>query len=664
MDEYQSLIKAVKQADHAYYFLDNPYMTDAEYDEMYRRLKVMEAEMKPEDIDPNSPTRRVGGAVNTSFQTVKHDVPMLSLGNVFNKEDFLKFYADSCKELDKKTPTLVGEVKFDGVAINLIYAEGKLVQALTRGDGESGEDVTHTVRTIRNIPKELLFRVRGICEVRGEVVIPRKAFEKLNRELTEKNLKPFANPRNAAAGSIRQLDASVAAKRPLSFFPYSVPVLPEGVAMNYHSHTLRWLESQGFDVFPHWIEIWRIEDAIQMYEAVQANRETMDIDIDGVVFKIDNLESQKKLGFISREPRWAVAFKFPPRSAVTQLKGITYQVGRTGVITPVAELEPVQVGGVVVSRCTLHNFDEIERLGLVGNIGGDVEVSRMGDVIPKITRLVNHSTWAQMLLLKQPDCPACKAPTKKDGVLLFCTNGFHCPAQRLQRLCHFVSRNAMDIEGLGEQRLETLLEAGSIEDFTDIYGLVHNRVLENAFGEKVAASIRKSIIKSRDRDLWHLIYAFGIRHVGESTAKTLADTAGSLDDLYRPANLKHIRAMSLALDDIGETTADSIENFFHKEFTWQQWEEFKRLSEIKAVRKGVTPVSNELSGRVFVITGSIPGMARTEVANKLRLHGAKVVDSLNAKVTDVIVGLEPGSTANKAKLRGIPLRNLVDVLPQ
>lgn len=635
-----------------YYLDDNPSVPDAEFDRVLKELKDLESQY-PEFIDPNSPTQRVGGAVGNTFKPVPHIKPMLSLDNVFNETDLADWFAQI-----HGTDSLqfCSEPKFDGLAISLYYRNHKLVRAATRGDGVTGEDVTESVKTIRNIPLELPAYSPIELEVRGEVFMPTRAFEEYNAWASANGQREFANPRNAAAGSLRVKDPSDTAKRQLSFFAYAIgaceiipgtPALPDS-----QYYRLQWLKRFNFHVSPLNNIVHGLAGMSAYFQDMCLRRDQLPYEIDGVVFKVNDLKLQEELGWVSRAPRWAVAHKFPAREDITKLEGVDYQVGRTGAVTPVARLQPVSLAGVMVSNATLHNADEITRLGL--KINSVVVVQRAGDVIPKITRVVSTPEDAIDIVFPTT-CPVCNSPLAKadDEVVWRCTGGMSCAAQVKEALTHFVSRRAMDIEGIGDRLIEQLVDARLVQHPDDLYRLT----LEDLVGlervsEKVANKILAAISISRHTKLPRLVFALGIRGVGESTARDLALHFGDLSVLAN-ASLAELST----IPDVGPTTADAIVAFFADPVKRDIVTKLQAELTIAPVVRSAT--SGLLMNRSFVITGSF-NTTRDAIKAVLESEGATVSDSVSAKTSCVIVGDKPGSKADKARKLNIPTLTDID----
>ena len=658
----RSLEKDLERWNYEYYVLDAPSVPDSEYDKAFRELSELE-KAHPEFKSEASPTERVGGAARSDLAKVRHAVPMLS---IHTETDF---EAEGARAFDERVRKGLGlsdgdedveydvELKFDGLAMNLRYESGILVSAATRGDGLVGEDVTANVKTIRTIPLRLPQGVPDILEVRGEVIMHKADFERLNDEQRLEGLKPFVNPRNAAAGCLRQLDPKVTAKRKLSFYAYGLGEISEAVALT-HSSILDRLQSWGFPVAKERRVVKGWKALAEFHDWVKSIRQTLPFEIDGVVYKVNSLALQNELGFISREPRWACAHKYPPEEALTVVQDIDVQVGRTGKLTPVARLKPVFVGGVTVSNATLHNEDFIGELGL--KIGDTVVVRRAGDVIPEIVRVLpERRTGAERDFVMPQKCPVCGSETFRDEEEkdTRCTGGLFCPAQRRESLVHFASRLALNIDGLGEKVIDQLIEAQLIETPADLYRLTEDKLLLlDRFGKKSAANLIAALEKSKETTLARFIYALGIRHVGESTARDLAAHFKSLQALM-DADSDEL----LKVNDIGEVIAQSIIHFFEEEHNREVIE--------KLIAEGVhwplpqdSAVNDALSGKTFVLTGTLPSMGREEAKALLLAQGAKVASSVSKKTDYVVAGAEAGSKLEKAQALGIKIIDQEEML--
>ncbi|OOE90586.1 DNA ligase (NAD(+)) LigA [Salinivibrio sp. AR647] len=636
---------------YRYYVEDRPELPDAEYDRLMQTLLAIEAE-HPEWVTSDSPSQRVGGAPLSAFETVTHELAMLSLGNAFSDDDLVDFERRVKDRLGNTEPvTYTCEPKLDGLAVSLIYENGVLVQAATRGDGTTGENITHNVKTIRNVPLTLQagdWPER--LEVRGEVFMPKAGFEALNEAALKRGDKTFANPRNAAAGSLRQLDSKVAANRPLSFYAYAVGVMstPFGEGQ---SERLNRLKKWGLALSPEVKQVSGLEGVKAYYQDILARRDDLPYEIDGVVIKVDKIASQETLGFVARAPRWAIAYKFPAQEEITRLNDVEFQVGRTGAITPVAKLEPVFVGGVTVSNATLHNGDEIERLGV--HIGDTVVIRRAGDVIPQVVGVVESRRPAQAKPIVFPDaCPVCESVvTRIEGeAVARCTGGLICLAQRKEAIKHFASRKAMDIDGLGDKIVEQLIEKELIETPADLFTLTPGRVTQlDRMGPKSAQNLVDALDKAKATTLSRFIYALGIREVGEATAQNLAlhfKTLGAL----RAADEEAL----IAVPDVGAIVAGHIVRFFaepHNQAvldallnTGIHWPEVSAPSDEQA---------QPLAGKTIVLTGTLSQMSRTDAKTALQALGAKVTGSVSAKTDMLIAGEAAGSKLTKAQDLGV-----------
>ncbi|MFC0821015.1 NAD-dependent DNA ligase LigA [Moraxella marmotae] len=646
----RALITLLKRHNHAYYVLDKPSISDGEYDGLRQQLLALENQY-PQLVQADSPINTVGGEPLPFFTQVAHDVPMLSLGNVFNSEDLAGFLRRANERLGVPIGEYEMELKLDGLAVSLKYQHGKFVQAVTRGDGQVGEDITHNVKTIRNLPLTLAGCEQiAWLEIRGEVLMPKAGFDKLNRQSIERGEKTFANPRNAAAGSLRQLNPAIAAARPLAFFGYSVNQgLPEHIATQ--SSAMAWLGDLGFETSP--FAIAHTHDEIQAYyENVIKTRSGLPFEIDGMVVKVNDLALQNRLGFLSREPRWATAYKFPAETVPTRLIDVEWQVGRTGTLTPVGKLEPVNVGGVTVSNVTLHNFGEINRLDVM--IGDMVNVHRAGDVIPKVSGVIGDLRPSDARPISLPAaCPVCDSPVvlPEGEALARCTGGLYCSAQQQEALIHFVARRAMDIDGLGGQWLIKFFEMKLIKSVADIYQLhthaKHLMTLEG-LGEKSVSKMLAAIEKSKQTTLPRFIFALGIRGVGESTALSLAQEFGDLQPIM-DAKLEHLQAVA----DIGEVTAQSIYDFFRATHNIEVVQALLAAGVTWQPLAAADTADLPLAGETWVITGTLGAMGRDEAKDKLLALGAKVSGSVSAKTTRLLAGEKAGSKLDKATTLGV-----------
>lgn len=658
INQANHLREQLRHHNHLYYVLDNPQINDAQYDELFQQLKQLEQEY-PQLQSPDSPTQRVGGQALLAFNTLNHKVPMLSLGNVFNDQELIDFERKLKERIESSTPIeYCAELKLDGLAISLIYENGIFKQGATRGDGITGEDITHNLKTIRNLPLQLNIQDPPlILEVRGEVLMPKAGFQKLNQEAQAKGEKVFANPRNAAAGSVRQLDPQIAAKRPLAFYAYAVAQIEGQALPNTQYEVLKWLESMGFSLSEGVDVGTGVSFAQDFYQRVQQRRSQLAYEIDGVVIKVNDLAKQRALGMVSREPRWATAYKFPAELASTTLESVDFQVGRTGALTPVARVKPVLVGGVTVSNITLHNMDEVRRLNLA--IGDTIEVCRAGDVIPKVTQVLHKVAHGQMIALPSC-CPVCQSPIVQDekGIIARCSGDIYCEAQMQRRLAHFVSRKAMNVDGLGERWLEQFLDIGLIKTAADLYSLTKDAILQKnieGMGEKLADNILSALEKSKITTLPRFLYSLGIRGVGEGTSLALAQYFGSLEAI-QTANEESLKQVP----DIGEVSAKWIVEYFsqtaHQDLL------------VKFVNEGITwpemtvAQHQPLVGQSWVLTGTLTNMGRDAAKAKLQQLGAKVSGSVSKKTTVVVAGAEAGSKLSDAQKLGVSVWNEAQLL--
>jgi DNA ligase (NAD+) len=646
VDELRRLLE---HHNRLYYVLDAPTITDAEFDGIFRELQALE-ERYPRLVSSDSPTQRVGGAALEKFTSVTHRLPMLSLENATNADEIRDFDQRVKKNLGLGSDLPISylcEPKMDGLAVELVYEQGLLSVASTRGDGVTGEDVTENIRTIRSLPLRLSGeRIPPLLEVRGEVFLSLEAFRQINAEKEENGEAPFANPRNAAAGSLRQLDPRITARRPLSIYCYA-PGVFEGSDIQSQQGFFTAIAGWGLPVNPLVRPVEGIEAAVGFYEAMQQQRESLPYEIDGTVIKVDSFALQRELGEKSRSPRWAVACKFPPRQAVTLLERIIPSVGRTGVITPVAQLSPVAISGVTVSRATLHNWDEIAAKDI--RSGDTVVVERAGDVIPAVVRVLTERRSGDELVAEPPQsCPECgSAAVRIEGEVAIRCMGLACPPQIRESIIHFASRNAMDIEGLGDKFVEQLLGLGLVSSVADLYRLTRADFMRfERMGDRLAANLLAAIENSKQRELGRFIFALGIRHVGERTAKSLAQAFGSLDNLLQATydELINIR-------DIGATVAQSIGTFFENQ---GNRDVIRRMLE-----SGVSPVEERkkfggrLTGKSFVFTGSLVRFTRDEAKRLVEDEGGSVVSSVSKKTGFVVAGEEAGSKLARAQELGV-----------
>ena len=648
--EIERLRGEINHHNYAYHSLDAPEVSDFEFDALFRALKALESD-HPELITKDSPTQRVGSTPLTTHAQVTHELPMLSLDNAFSEQDIVDFEKRIAARLNiSESIEFACEPKIDGVAVSLLYEDGRLLRGATRGDGTTGEDITQNVRTIESIPLRLLGDdYPSRLEVRGEIYFPRSAFEKMNALAEARGERAFANPRNAAAGSLRQLDARLTAERKLSMFCYSVGLVEGSQLSERHSEIIQRLKNWGLRTNPL-IEVRTGAKGCSNFFADICNqRDALDYDIDGVVFKVDRMQLQAELGVLTRTPRWAMAHKFPPEEGTSILSDVEFQIGRTGAITPVARIEPVKVGGVTISNVTLHNMDEVERLNLM--VGDSVVIHRAGDVIPKVVSvLVNRRPPDAQRIVLPSECPACGSDIVREEVIAKCINGRDCPGQRKEAIRHFASRLGMDIEGLGEKLVDQLVEVTLIETPADLFELTKEQLVElERMGSKSADNLLVALENSKETTLPRFIYSLGIEEVGESTAKSLADYFRDLAPL-RNSSIDDFQSIS----DIGPIVAENIFRFIHDE-------DNKQLIE-RLIACGVhweTEIERELDqvleGQTCVLTGSLSSLTRNEAKVSLQSLGAKVVGSVSVKTTFVVAGDAAGSKLAKAQALGVKI---------
>lgn len=645
-EQIEQLSDLIRQYNYHYYTLDTPLVTDAEYDRRLNELKTLEAD-NPDLQTPQSPTQSVGAEVLEAFAKVKHSVPMLSLDNAYNAEDMENFAVRIQNRLKREIVLkFCAEPKLDGLAISLIYENGHFVRAATRGDGNVGEDVTHNVKTIKNIPQQLSSdTIPGLLEIRGEVIMPIAEFNRYNEQAESSNQKRFINPRNAAAGSLRQLDSSLTAKRPLQFFAYSLEIDQEEALPLSHFECLQLIQQWGLSITDEIRLVQGIDECIRYYETILEKRDSLAYEIDGVVFKIDDRHVQSELGFVSRAPRWAIAHKFPAQEEQTRLLQVDFQVGRTGAITPVAILEPVFVGGVTISRASLHNQDEIQRLGI--EIGQTVVIRRAADVIPQIIRVVPTKDQVTQTIQFPEFCPVCQSDIErqKDEAVARCTAGLYCPAQRKQAIDYFASRKAMNIDGLGEKVIAQLVDESLVQTPADLFKLEADQLLHlERMGPKKADNLIQAIHNAKQTSFPRFILALGIREVGETTAKNLAQQFKTLESLSN-ADLDEL----ISVNDIGEIIANHIFHFF------KQSSNQTVIQELIAAGIDWPEIEDNsfnqqlLTGKTFVITGSFNDLKRSEIKEQLEKQGAKVSSALSSKTDFLVAGTAPGSKLEKAQ---------------
>ncbi len=659
VERVRALREQLNHHNHQYHTLDQPLISDAEFDRLFRDLKALEQE-HPDLVLDESPTQRIGSAPLAAFSQVQHELPMLSLDNAFGEDDMRDF--DRRVKTRLKLPADVGydcEPKIDGVAVSLLYENGSLVRGATRGDGATGEDITRNVRTIESIPLSLMgkdFPAR--LEVRGEIYFPRSSFDRMNLDAEKAGQKVFANPRNAAAGTLRQLDSRETARRPLTMFAYSVGIVEGRELPETQSGILAALASWGIRVNPLIETVVGVDGCIEYYRKMLALRSSLDYEIDGVVFKVDGIAEQQKLGMLTRTPRWAVAHKFPAEEGITVLEDVEFQVGRTGAVTPVARLKPVQVGGVTISNATLHNMDEVARLDLV--IGDTVVVQRAGDVIPKVVSVLRDKRPKQTRQIILPaQCPACGSEVlQAEGeVIARCTGGLRCSAQRKESIRHFASRLALDIEGLGDKLVNQLVEEGLISSPADLFQLTLEPLVNlERMAPKSANNLLEALEKSKLTTLPRFIYALGIQEVGESTARSLAKFYGGIEPL-RQADEDSLQEVP----DVGPIVAKKIAHFFLQEVNRQVIDALME-SGVRWVEEESSVNSNALAGETYVLTGTLTSLTRNDAKARLMSLGAKVSGSVSAKTSYVVAGDAAGSKLTKAQALGVSILSEADLL--
>jgi DNA ligase (NAD+) len=652
--EIEALRDKLRHHEYLYHVLDQPEISDAAYDRLMNRLKDLEA-AHPELITPDSPTVRVGATPREGFQTVQHARPMLSLDNAFSYDGLRDFDRRVRQGSGREKIEYIAEHKFDGLSISLQYVNGGLARGVTRGDGRTGEDVTPNVKTIRSIPLRVdlaalkKLKLQPSFEVRGEVLMTRKAFEAMNKQQEESGGKIFVNPRNAAAGSVRVLDPSITARRRLEFFAYYLLVDGE-VPFPKHSDSLQALKQLRFRASEDWKLCDGIDDVFKYCDAWEPKREELPYEIDGVVIKVNSIGIQRELGYTAKAPRWAIAYKYPARQETTVVNDIRVQVGRTGTLTPVAVLEPVQVGGVTVSRSTLHNMDEIDRLGL--QIGDTVLIERAGEVIPHVLKVTKEGANRRPFRMPK-NCPECGSTIHRaEGEVAYrCVNAA-CPAKRKESLLHFASRHAMDINGLGDKIVDQLVDKGMVKDVADLYTLKLDDVAAlERMGEKSAQNLLDQIATSKKHTLARLIYALGMRMVGERTGQLLAEHFSSLDEL---AEAKEDQLFEVT--EVGPKVAAAIAEFFSEPANQKIIKKLDKAGVRPTAEKRVLK-SQKFAGKSFVFTGGLANRSREEAGQLVMQHGAKVSSSVSKKTDYVIVGTDPGSKFDKAKELGVPVLN-------
>jgi len=648
------LRRQIEYHNYRYYVLDEPQIPDAEWDRLLRELQTLEKDY-PVLVTADSPTQRVGAVASDEFAEVRHRVPMLSLDNAFSEDELRAFDRRVRERLGIAGPVeYSAEPKLDGLAISVTFEGGTLLRAATRGDGTTGEDVTANGRTVRSLPLHLQGEAPPLIEARGEVFMPVAGFERLNAEAARRGEKVFANPRNAAAGSLRQLDPRITAQRPLDIFFYSIGVLEGWDLPPTHTATLELLRGLGLRVSPETRRVCGAEGCLEYYHEIARRRSSLPYQIDGVVYKVDSIAAQQELGFVSRAPRWAVAHKFPAEEALTVVRDVEFQVGRTGALTPVARLEPVFVGGVTVSNATLHNMDEIARKDV--RIGDTVVVRRAGDVIPEVARvLLERRTDGARTVILPARCPVCDSPVERDAdaAVARCTGAYRCSAQRKERLRHFAARRALDIEGVGEKLVDQLVEAALVESPADLYRLdVPTLAALERMGQKSAENVVAALERSKRTTFARFLFALGIRDVGEATAASLARHFGTLDSLMS-ADLSSVQRTP----DVGPVVGSQVVEFFADA---ANREVVRRLREAGVswpeTSLGVA-AEQPLAGLTFVLTGTLESMAREEAEDALRALGAKAAGSVSKKTSYLVAGAEAGSKLRKAEELGVPVLN-------
>lgn len=653
IQQINQLRTSLRHHEHLYHVLDAPEIPDAEYDRLMQQLRSLEAQ-HPELITHDSPTQRVGAAPLDAFEQVRHEVPMLSLDNVFDEDSYLAFDKRVHDRLKSAEPlTFCCELKLDGLAVSLLYENGELVRAATRGDGTTGENITANVRTIRAIPLRLHGEnIPQRVEVRGEVFMPQAGFEQLNEEARRKGGKIFANPRNAAAGSLRQLDPRITAKRPLMFFCYGVGLLDGGDLPRSHIQRLMQFKAWGLPVSNRVKLCTGSDEVIAFYRQVEQDRTSLGFDIDGVVIKVDSLDLQEQLGFVARAPRWATAFKFQAQEQITQVRDVEFQVGRTGAITPVARLEPVQVAGVIVSNATLHNADEIERLGI--RIGDTVIIRRAGDVIPQVVGVVMEQRPQDTKEIVFPQhCPVCGSDIERvEGeAVARCTGGLFCAAQRKEALKHFVSRRALDVDGMGDKIIEQLVEKQYVENPADLFELTAGKLTGlDRMGPKSAQNLIAALEKAKQTTFARFLYALGIREVGEATAANLAAHFCNLDNL-RAADIDALKSVP----DVGEVVARHVRNFLSEEHNQKVIAALEKVISWPEPQQIIAEeIDSPFAGKTVVLTGSLTILSRDEAKDRLAALGAKVSGSVSKKRIWLLLVRRRGQNWRKRRSLGLP----------
>jgi len=637
---YDELIKLINKYNYYYYTLDKPLVDDATYDELMNELLTIEKSY-PEIIRDDSPTKKVGAVIQTSFEQVRHDPPMLSLANAMDEGDINDFYERCCKLLGTSTIEYCAELKYDGLAVELVYRNGIYVQGSTRGDGEVGEDVTENIATIKRVPTKLPGNAPDFLSVRGEVIMHHGEFERLNEMRKQNGEQEFANPRNAAAGSLRQLDPNITAQRELDIVLYGIGKMEPTSMINTQSQLYDYFKKVGLPA-PHYYKVGLLQDVKQFYKYWMENRYTLDFDIDGVVIKVNDITVRNTMGSTSKAPRWAIAWKFPAREAITVLKSVDYQVGRTGLITPVANLEPINIGGVLVKRATLHNFQEVKRLDI--KIGDTVKVIRAGDVIPKVVEVIKDKRQDVRAIAVPETCPACNSKLQHEDIYIRCVNA-SCPAKEYETLCFFVSKDGMDIEYVGPELLKRLYDQKKIKTIADIYALTREDLLRvERMGEKIADKIIDSINKRREVTLSHFLRALGIRNVGDHLAKVIAKHVGSLQKLMVMSQEE-----LMTIPEVGPGVAQSVYDFFHNEGSLTLIRQMFANGVVVKDEKVQEVSENLFKGKTVVFTGTLQNMTREEAERLIESMGGRASGSVSSKTDFVVAGEEAGSKLDKAK---------------
>ncbi len=645
----EKLRQQLNEHNYYYYVLDEPVIPDAEYDRLMRQLQQLEQQY-PQLQRPDSPTQRVGGAVLEAFSKVGHQVPMLSLDNGFDAEEIAAFDRRIGERLEQQVVHYACEPKLDGLAVTLRYEKGCLVQAATRGDGFTGEEITANVRTIKTVPLHLRDGYPELLEVRGEVYLPKAGFLALNAQQQQRGEKQFVNPRNAAAGSLRQLDSKVAAERPLAIFCYGLGECSDETFASRHDQMLQRFKTLGLRVNDQSVVVTTVAEALAYYQQLLNKREQLPYEIDGVVYKVNDFQQQQQLGYLSRAPRWAIAHKFPAEEALSKILAVEFQVGRTGVLTPVARLQPTQVGGATVSNATLHNMDEVAEKDI--RIGDVVIIRRAGDVIPQVVSVVmaQRSDATEEIILPS-HCPVCHAEVVRvEGeTAARCQGGLYCSAQKKERLKHFASRRAMNVDGLGDKLIDQLVEQKLVDDVTDIYQLTLTQLANlERMGERSAQNLLEALEQSKATTLPRFLYALGIREVGESTAKNLANYFGTLEALQQADEEQLVQVA-----DVGQIVGENVRAFFSDQ---HNCEIITTLRQLGINWPAITPQSEQskpLQGKTYVLTGALENYSRDQAKLALENLGAKVASSVSKKTTAVIAGRDAGSKLEKAERLGV-----------